>query len=121
MRCDRFVFRWFAIRTLVSGIRRVSAAALIVSAPVLGILNACVRPVLLVLGVALILVTLGIFILLINAVMLLWVQSIEPGFHVSRFGSAFGGGIVISVVRVTHCEIKRAQGRVIETRRRQAK
>src|SRR5437016_3071719 len=100
-----FVFRW-AITTVavmvassvIHGIRYDSTASLIGAALLLGILNAFLRPVLLILSAPLILLTLGFFILVLNGLMLLLVPSIVSGFHVDSFGSAFWGAIIISVI-----------------------
>ncbi len=133
-----FLFRW-AITTvavmvaasLLRGIRYDSAGALIIAALLLGILNAFVRPVLLILSAPIILLTLGFFILVVNGLMLLLVQNVVPGFHVDRFGSAFWGAIIIGIVSwllsaffrgsdgrvhvlTHHTQIKRVRGRVIE-------
>jgi putative membrane protein len=133
-----FVFRWLVTTVgvmvaaaFINGIRYDTTGALIGAALLLGILNAFVRPVLLILGAPLILLTLGIFILIINGLMLYWVPSIVSGFHVDGFGSAFWGAILIGVISwllsaffrgsdgqvhvlTHHTQIKRIQGRVIE-------
>src|SRR5437667_9705033 len=101
----QFVFRW-AITTVavmvassfLHGIRYDTVASLIGAALLLGILNAFVRPVLLILSAPLILLTLGFFILIVNGLMLLFVPNIVSGFHVDSFGSAFWGAIVISII-----------------------
>ena len=133
-----FVFRW-AITTiavmvassLIGGIRYDSGAALIGASLLLGILNAFVRPILLLLSAPLILLSLGFFILVINGLMLLVVPHIVWGFHVDSFWSAFWGAIVISIISwmlsaffrgsdgqvhvlTHHTQVKRVQGRVIE-------
>ncbi|MFN2542304.1 MAG: phage holin family protein [Chthoniobacterales bacterium] len=133
-----FVFRW-AITTVavmvassfLHGIRYDSVPALIGAALLLGILNAFVRPVLLLLSAPLILLTLGFFILILNGLMLYLVPSIVIGFHVDSFGSAFWGAIVISIISwllsaffrgsdgrvhvlTHHTQIRRVRGRVIE-------
>ena len=100
-----FVFRW-AITTvavmvaasIISGIRYDSVASLIGAALLLGILNAFLRPILLLLTAPLIILTLGIFIFVVNALMLLLVNDLVHGFHVESFGSAFWGAILISLV-----------------------
>src|SRR5438876_11841783 len=100
-----FIFRWLATTvavmvaaSVIHGIRYDTAGALIGAALLLGILNAFVRPVLLILSAPLILVTLGFFILVINALMLFWVPSMAIGFHVDGFGSAFWGAILIGII-----------------------
>lgn len=64
----------------------------------LGIVNAFVRPVLLLLSIPFIIVTMGVFIFVVNAILLLIVSKIVPGFVVEGFGSAFFGAIIISLV-----------------------
>ena len=101
----RFVFRW-AVTTIavmvassvIRGIRYDTVAALIGASLLLGILNAFVRPFLLIISVPLILLTLGLFILVLNGLLLLLVPHVVVGFHVDSFWSAFWGAIVISLV-----------------------
>src|SRR3979409_1210361 len=100
-----FVFRWIATTvavmvaaSVIHGIRYDTVGSLIGAALLLGILNAFVRPVLLILGAPLILLTLGIFILLGSGLMLSWVPGIVTGFHVDSYGSAFWGAVVVSLI-----------------------
>jgi putative membrane protein len=133
-----FVFRWAATTiavmvasSIIHGIRYDTVAALIGASLLLGILNAFVRPFLLILSAPLILLTLGFFILILNGLLLLVVPSVIGGFHVDSFWSAFWGAIVISIVSwilsaffrgsdgrvhvlTHHSHIKRVRGRVIE-------
>lgn len=93
---------WAATR-LVSGITfHGSWIALAGVAIVFGLLNSFVRPVLSFFTFPLLIVTLGFFIFVLNAIMLLftsWVASrIGIDFHVSGFGAAFWGAIVVSIV-----------------------
>lgn len=101
-----FLIRWasttFAVwiaTALVPGITADTPGALIWAGLLLGILNAVVRPVLLVLSLPLILLSFGLAIPVINALLLHFVGGgwIE-GFHVDGFGSALLGAIVISLV-----------------------
>jgi Predicted membrane protein len=132
-----FVFRWLATTvavmvaaSIIHGIRYDSAGSLIGAALLLGILNAFVRPVLLILSAPLILVTLGFFISS-STVCCSGSSDIVTGFHVDNFWSAFWGAIVIGIVSwilsaffrgsdgrvhvlTHHTQIKRVQGRVIE-------
>jgi putative membrane protein len=69
---------------------------------VFGVVNAFIRPVAKVLTFPLIIVTLGIFALVVNGLML-WLTSslaeaLDLGFHVSGFWSAFWGALVVSIV-----------------------
>src|SRR6266516_528405 len=73
-------------------------SSLLVATLVLGLLNAFLRPLLLLLSLPLLVVTLGLFTLVINALLLYLVGQIIQGFYVESFGAAFWGGLVISVV-----------------------
>lgn len=83
---------------LVPGVDYEGALALLLASLLLGVLNAAVRPFLLVLALPLVVVTLGLFIIVINAVLLFVVSGIVPGFHVESFGSALLGALIIGVV-----------------------
>jgi putative membrane protein len=83
---------------LFAGIRFGSTSSLIVSALLLGFANAVIRPLLLILTFPLTLLTLGLFILVINALMLLLVSSLVRGFTVSGFWTAFFASLFISVM-----------------------
>jgi putative membrane protein len=75
-----------------------SFASALVFALVLGLLNAFLRPVILLLTLPLTLITLGLFTLVINAIVF-WVAQLFPvGVHVQDFGGAFLGALVVSVV-----------------------
>lgn len=79
------------------GIAFESKSALLVAALLLGLANAVVRPLLIVLTLPLTLITFGLFILVINAVMMLLVSSLVRGFKVSGFWTAFFASIFISI------------------------
>ena len=115
---------------VIGGIRYDSLASLIGAALLLGILNAFLRPILLLLAAPLIILTLGIFIFVVNALMLLIVNQFVHGFHVDSFGSAFWGAVLISLVSwilsaffrgsdgrvyplTHHTKMKRVEGRVV--------
>jgi putative membrane protein len=76
-------------------------AAMVVVAVVFGVVNAVVRPVVKLLSLPFILLTLGLLIFVINALMLLLTSAISTkvglGFHVDDFGSAVLGGLVVMV------------------------
>ena len=88
---------WVAAQ-LVPGIVVTGLVPLLLAALVLGLINAIVRPVLLVLTFPLTLVTLGLFIFVLNAFCLWLTSRLVPGFEVQTFWSAFLGSLVISVV-----------------------
>ncbi len=86
---------------LVRGIDHRSVGALLGASALLGLLNAFVRPVLLLFSLPLLIWTLGLFILVINAFLLMFVGWLmRPGFVVDGFGSAFFGGMIISLVSI---------------------
>jgi putative membrane protein len=75
---------------------------LLIVALVFGVLNACIRPVLIILSLPLLIVTLGLFTLVLNAFML-WLTSeasdvLGLNFHVNGFWSAFLGALVVTIV-----------------------
>lgn len=80
------------------GIRFESTSSLIVAALVLGFVNALLRPVLIVLTLPLSLLTLGLFLLVINALMLMLVSAWVRGFTVSGFWTAFFASIFITLL-----------------------
>ena len=93
---------WVAIR-LVDGIdHRGSLWSLLFVALVFGVLNASIRPLLKLLSLPVIILTLGLFIFVINAFMLMmtgWVSGVlNLGFYVAGFWDAFLGGLIVSVV-----------------------
>ncbi len=93
---------WAAIQ-LVDGIEhRGSWWSLLLVALVFGVLNASIRPLLKLLSLPIIILTLGLFIFVINALMLLmtgWLSGVlDLGFYVRGFWDAFFGGLVVSIV-----------------------
>jgi putative membrane protein len=93
---------WLATR-LVDGISFDGQIAfLLVVALVFGAVNTIVKPILMVLTFPFLIVTLGLFLLVLNAAMLWLTGAISDaaglGFHVSSFRAAFIGGLVVSVV-----------------------
>jgi putative membrane protein len=83
---------------IVPGIQYQKAVDLFVASLLLGILNAFIRPMLLLLALPLLIFTLGLFILVINAVLLWVVGSLNQGFRVDGFLSAFWGALIISII-----------------------
>lgn len=81
-----------------NGIRFSGTSSLIVSALLLGFANAVLRPLLIVLTLPLTLVTLGFFLLVINALMLLLVAKLVSGFKISGFWTAFFASLFISLL-----------------------
>lgn len=80
------------------GLKFESTGALIISALLLGFANAIVRPLLIVLTFPLTVITLGLFLLVINALMILLVSAMVSGFKVSGFWTALFASIFISIL-----------------------
>jgi putative membrane protein len=110
----KLLLRWlitslslFAAAEMVPGIRvgRDAWTAFAVMAIILGLVNATVRPILKLLSCPLIILTLGLFVLVINGVTL-WLASaiavnwFHVGFHVDGFMAAFLGALIVSIVSV---------------------
>jgi putative membrane protein len=105
----RFLQSW-AINTLAVLVAAVilgghitykSPADLIVASLLLGILNAFVRPILMLLALPLLIFTLGLFTLVINALLLSLVSFLlKPDFQVDSFGYAFLGALIISIASI---------------------
>ena len=72
--------------------------ATIVAAVVLALVNTYLRPLVVILTLPINILTLGLFTLVINALMLKLVSWVIPAFHVEGFWTAIGGALVISIV-----------------------
>ncbi len=83
---------------VLPGITVSSFGAALVTALVLGLINTVIRPILVLLTLPITLLTLGLFILVINALLFWMVASFVPGFQVQGFWSAFWGAIAYSVI-----------------------
>lgn len=83
---------------LVPTIEVVSLYVAIIVAIVLGLLNLVVRPVLVILTLPVTIVTLGLFIFVINAALFAFVASFVDGFAVNGFFDALLGSLIVSVV-----------------------
>jgi len=100
----QFLLHWgvmiialWVVGAIFKGISFSSYQALLVSALLLGFANAFIRPVLVFFTLPLTLVTLGGFLLVINALMILLVSSLVKGFNVSGFWTAFFASIFVSI------------------------
>jgi putative membrane protein len=83
---------------LIPGIRVDSLGAALIGAAILGILNAVVKPILVILTLPITLLTLGLFLFVINALMFLLAGSLLAGFHVQSFWPALLGSLVVTIV-----------------------
>jgi putative membrane protein len=102
-----FLAHW-ALMTLVlwitshvfKGVTYSGAGALWVAALLLGLVNAVVRPILIVLTLPLTLITLGLFLLVINALMLMLVSALVKGFKVDGFWTAFFAALFMVILSI---------------------
>lgn len=83
---------------LFKGIQFEGAGSIIIAALLLGFANAIVRPLLIILTLPLTLLTFGLFLLVINALMILLVSALVRGFKVSGFWTALFASIFISIL-----------------------
>jgi putative membrane protein len=82
----------------VPGINVSTATTLVLAALLLGVVNAIVRPIVVILTLPFTLLTLGLFLLIVNAAMLGLVAAFLPGFSIAGFWPAFWAAIVVSIV-----------------------
>ncbi len=99
-----FLIRWlicalglWVAQAIVPGVRIDGAETVLLAAVVLGIVNAVVRPIAVLLTLPITVVTLGLFLLVLNAAMLGLVASLLSGFEIAGFGPALLASIVVSV------------------------
>ncbi len=83
---------------IVPGVHVAGFGATVVAALVLGIVNAVIRPILLILTLPLNILTLGLFTLVINAAMLYLVAGVTHRLQIDSFFSAVVGAVVLSVI-----------------------
>jgi putative membrane protein len=88
----------FLTALVLPGISLRGVVPALIAAAVLGIVNAVIRPLLLVLTLPLNIVTLGLFTFVINALMLMLTSAIVPGFQVRGFVSALLGAVLLSII-----------------------
>ncbi len=100
-----FFFQWaitalclWVASLVFKGIRFSGSSALVVSALLLGFANAALRPLVVILTLPLTLISLGFFLLVINALMLLLVAKLVRGFDISGFWTAFFASLFISIL-----------------------
>jgi putative membrane protein len=82
----------------VSGVQVDGVGTALLAALVLGILNVTLKPILILLTLPFTLVTLGLFLLVVNAIVFQFAAGLLPGLHVASFGSAFLAALLVSLV-----------------------
>jgi putative membrane protein len=97
----KLLFRTLAVGIaayLVPGVSVTGVWSAVIAAVVLGILNSFLRPILLVLTIPINILSLGLFTLVINTLMVLLAADVVPGFAVASFWAAFWFSVVMWVV-----------------------
>lgn len=101
----RIIIRWcinalalLAVAYLYSGVKVEGIIAALIAALVLGLANAIIRPVLILLTLPVTILTMGLFIFIINAFLFWFVAEVVKGFTVSGFMAAFIGSLMYSVI-----------------------
>ena len=102
---------WVA-EQILPGIEIADVPTLLLAAILLGFVNAIVRPIIVLLTLPLTLLTLGIFLLVINAAMLELVAWLLPKVHLASFGDAFLGAIIVSLTGWAASSLVGPSGRV---------
>jgi putative membrane protein len=100
-----FLIHWLIIALalavsarVVPGVHVASFGVLLLSGLVLGVVNAFIRPVLVVLTLPITILTLGLFYLVVNGAAFGLAAALVPGFTVASLGSAVGGALVVGLV-----------------------
>jgi len=104
---SKMFFRWvmsalglLAVAYLVPGFDVDSIWVALISAMILGLVNVFIRPLLVILTLPVSVVTLGLFLVVINALMLWLTASLIPGFQILNFVTAVLGAIILWIVSV---------------------
>ncbi|MEM6822148.1 MAG: phage holin family protein [Verrucomicrobiota bacterium] len=104
---NAFLFRWLLTLAalwvadyLIGGISCRDWQALVIAALVLGALNTLLKPILLLISLPLLVLSLGLFMVVINAILLALTSYLVPGFQVSGFWPAAGGALIISLIHL---------------------
>jgi len=102
---------------LLPGIVFTSTGALIVSALLLGVVNAVIRPILLILTLPLTVLTLGLFILVVNGISLALVAWLVPGFQIAGLAPATLGAIIVGLTSWVASAFVGGSGRIERMKR----
>lgn len=101
----RFIANWivnglalYIVSQIVTGIYLEGFGAALLAAAVIGLVNALVKPILILATLPINFVTLGLFTFVVNAVMLLLASALTPGFRIDGFGTALLGAVLLSLI-----------------------
>jgi len=107
----------WAAATIVPGVTIVGVGTLLLAALLLGIVNAIIRPIILILTLPLTVLTLGLFILVVNGISLALVAWVLPGFTVAGLVPAVLGSIVVGLTSWFASTFIGGSGRIEHIRR----
>jgi len=93
------------VANVVRGFRVDGPVPALLAALVLGLVNAFVRPLAILLTLPLTLLTFGLFLLVVNALMLMLAAALVPGFSVRGFGPAFWGALLLALFNLAVGEL----------------
>lgn len=88
------------VANIVSGVQVSGFGAALIGALVLGLVNAIVKPVMIVLTLPLTILTLGLFLFVLNALMLWLVSAVVPGFQIRGFWAALVGSLLLTLLNI---------------------
>ena len=115
-----FLFRWFVLTLsvwastyVVHGVSCDTWQSLLAAALVLGVLNTLVKPVLVVISLPVVVLSLGMFLVIINALLLMLTAKLVGGFHVAGFWPAAGASLIVSVVGMLLGAERRERGATV--------
>lgn len=107
---------WVADR-LLPGVEISGTGSLILSAVLLGVVNAVIRPIVLILTLPLTILTLGLFVLIVNGISLGIAAWLVPGFHITGLWSATLGAIIVGLTSWVASAFVGGSGRIERMRR----
>ena len=85
---------------LIPGISVANITSAVIAAAVIALVNTFIKPVLILLTLPINILTLGLFILVINALLFMFVAYLVPGIEINGFWSAFWGALVLSILSI---------------------
>lgn len=101
---SRLIFKWIAfalvimfVAWLIPGINIENFWVAMIAAVVIALINAVIKPILMLLTLPINIMSLGIFTLVINAILFMFVAYVVPGIEVSGFVSAFLGSLLLAI------------------------
>lgn len=101
----KIIFNWILqalslliVANIIPGIRLSDFKSALVAVIIMGLVNVLIKPVLFLISLPITILSLGLFIFVINALMFMLVSAFTPGFKVDGFVSALAGSLVFSVI-----------------------